>query len=70
MTREEKIMALESEVEWLRGLLASAEYGADCNFCNQACLFCIACKCSDAKRAHAPDCLAFNVDGEVKSKFI
>lgn len=62
--------ALENEVEWLRGLLASVEYGGECNFCNQACLYCMACKCGDAKSAHAPGCLAFNADGTLKSKFL
>lgn len=67
---ESKAEALEKEVEWLRGLLASAEYGAGCNFCDAACLFCPACKCSERARVHRPTCDAFEPDGKVKSKFL
>lgn len=68
--QEQHIEALEKEVELLRGLLASVEFGGECNFCNRACLFCMACHCSNSKRVHAPGCLAFTPDGKLKSKFL
>ena len=62
----ETARSLIAEVRRLRGFLASVEYGGECNFCNKACLFCMACHCSEDKRAHAPGCLIFTPDGELK----